>query len=858
MRYIWSIYLLLYALSCTAQVQQDKGSNQSLSILLQQVESEHQVIFSYRDRNIADYKIQLLEDSYELDQILAQLKLQTQLDFQKIDATHIVIVPSKKQRTRIICGYIKDKITNEPLHYANVYVHESSNGTETDLNGYFELEIPNGAQVSFSFLGYTDININTLLSINGNCPEYYIEQNHELKEVIVTEYLFDGIRQDGDAHDIIIEPDNLNIMPGSIEGDILSAIQFLPGIYSTSESFNSIHMRGGTPDQNLILWDGIPMYHTSHFFGNISAFNPVVIDEVNVHRSAIASEYGGRVSGVIDISSRDSVPDEFDIGVSANMTHVGIHSEIPLWDNAGLIISSRSSLTQDWASPTFNNYAEKVFQGTKLENSDFSITGLDIQNRFQFNDASLKFLYTPGKNKFVLSSIGGLNELDYYSDVPNYNAYSVDNLNIKNGGFSIQWERKWSNRLSSQLELTNSYYKYDYALVFELIDQDIEPPVKYTSSNLINDDGVKLNFDYRLSDTQQLKFGTQNTENHINLQLFKKEFGSEESSDLDNYNNLNSLYGEYALSLPGVLKLDLGLRYQYQSVIKNNYFEPRIALVTDVSKHIKLKASTSKQFQFISQLVVLDINDLNLSNQVWVASNNKTIPVIESNQWTGGIVYNNKSWTIDVEGYVKELVGITSLTSNLGDLTNQPYSRGNSRIRGIDLLVKKRVKNYRSWVSYTLSETKYEFPNISESSFPSSHDHRQILQWVNLYQKSNFEFSLSTQLRSGQPFTQASGVGLRTNNNGIEVPFVQYEDINSDRLKNYMRLDGSVSYHFGSEDGFHGLAVLSIQNLSNQSNILGKSYLLEPRVDGTDLPDLLEVQERGLKWTPNIGINLWW
>ena len=856
MRKFWFTYFFIFSIYCTAQVQQGTNSGQSLSIVLQKIEEEHKVIFSYRDQNIVDYRISHLDGN--LDQILDQIALQTQLTFQKIDQTHIVIIPTTEPKTRTVCGYIKDKITSEALPYANVYVKQSSKGTETDLNGYFELEIHNGDFISASFLGYADSDINTLLSIQGNCPTYYIESNNKLDEVIVTEYLFDGIRQDGDAHDITIDPENLNIMPGSVEGDILSAVQFLPGIYSTSESLNSIHIRGGTPDQNLVLWDGIPVYHTSHFFGNISAFNPVVIDRVNVHRSAIASEFGGRVSGVIDISSRDSVPTKFDIGASSNMTHIGLHAEIPVSKNSGIITSTRGSLTQDWTTLTFNNYAEKVFQGTKLEDSDFGNNELDINNKFKYSDASLKWIYTPGKNRFVISGIGGLNKLEYYFDVPNYNAYSVDNLNLKNGGVSLQWKRDWTDKLSSQLEFTNSYYSYNYSLAFELKDQNVEPPIRYTSSNRINDDGVKLNFDYRLSDSQHIKFGTQQTDNYINLKIGKEEFGVEESNTQENFNTQAALYGEYALTIPNVLKLDLGLRYQYQTQIKNNYFEPRISLVSDVTERIKLKASTSKQFQFISQLIFLDINDLNLSNQIWIASNNTTVPVIESNQWAVGLVYTSGSWTLDIEGYVKELVGITSLTSNLGDLTNQPYSRGNSRIRGIDVLIKKRVKNYRSWVSYTLSETKYEFPNLSEFSFPSSHDHRHILQWVNLYKSGQFEFSLSTQLRSGQPFTQANGVGVRTNNNGNEVPFIQYNAINSSRLKNYMRLDGSVSYHFGDKGGFHGIAVVSIQNITNQTNILGKSYLLEPITDNGNLPDLIEAQERGLKWTPNFGINVWW
>ena len=855
---MWSICFLFLSIYCTAQIQYESINDQSLSIVLQKIEAQHEVNFSYRDKNISEYKISVDSGIYSLDQILQKLEFQTQLGFEKIDVKHIIIVPNIEIKSRKICGTIRDKITNEPVSFASIYIIESSKGTETNADGYFELTIKNDDKVGVSFVGYEDTQISTTLSIEGNCPTHYIIQNTALKEVLVSEYLFDGIKQDGDAHDIIIEPDNLNVMPGSVEDDILAAVQFLPGVYSTSESLNSIHMRGGTPDQNLILWDGIPVYHTSHFFGNISAFNPAVIDEVNVHRSAIASEYGGRVSGVIDINSRDSVPRKFDIGINANLTHVGIHTEIPLWKNAGLIISSRSSISPNLGTPTFRSYAEKVFQGTKLEDTDFGVTGLDLNNQFRFSDASFKFIYAPGKNRFVLSSIGGLNNLEYYSDVPNFNAYSVDKLNLKNGGLNLHWSRKWTDKLSSQLDLTNSYYRYNYSLTFELKDQDVDPPVQYTSGNLINDDGLKLNFDYKLSDTQHLKFGAQTTDNRISLEIGKIEFGEEETNIQQNLNIQNALYGEYALTVPNILQLDMGLRYQYQTQIRNNYFEPRISLVTEVTDHVKLKASTSKLFQFISQLVLLDINDLNLSNQVWIASNNTTIPVIESNQWTGGIVYKNKSWTIDLEGYVKELVGITSLTSNFGDLTNQPYSRGNSRIRGIDLLIKKRIKNYRSWVSYTLSETKYEFPTLEESSFPSSHDHRHILQWVNLYKSNQFEYALSAQLRSGQPFTQPVGVGTRTNNNGVEVPFIQYESINDSRLNNYLRLDGSVSYHFGDIVGFHGAVVLSIQNITRERNVLGKSYLLEPSSDAGILPTLIGIEEIGLQWTPNIGVNLWW
>ena len=127
---------------------------------------------------------------------------------------------------------------------------------------------------------------------------------------------FDKIENDGS---ITVNPDELGILPGLTEPDVLQSLQLLPGISSPTESASDIHIRGGTPDQNLVLWDGIKMYHQGHFFGQISAFNPYITETINVFRSGTSSKYGDRISGVIDIRSSDKVHDSLHIGIGANL-----------------------------------------------------------------------------------------------------------------------------------------------------------------------------------------------------------------------------------------------------------------------------------------------------------------------------------------------------------------------------------------------------------------------------------------------------------------------------------------------------------------------------------------------------------
>jgi len=849
------IALLLICLGSLSMAQQtyDEMKEDPLIDMLTLLEAKNDIIFSYNNDNVENQYISIKAGDYTLQLILQKVFDQSRLTFEFIDNKYILLTSKKRQNPlEYLCGYLKDGNTREPIPFASVTNESLTKFTETDQEGYFKIEVEDtDFTILVSFLGYEPYTIDLEEASDDTCQSYFVSiETISFPTVVLKEYLADGISQTPNGNTVVIKPGEMDVLPGSVEKDVLSAISFLPGITSPGESLDGIYVRGGTPDQNLILWDGIPMYHTSHFFGTISAFNPNIIDYVNVHRSGIGSEFGGRVSSVIDIHSKEEITKKFNFGAGFNLTHINLDFDIPLWKNSSLMISSRRSITDVWNTPTFVRYAEKVFQGTRVEEGNFNDPELQFSDEYKFNDANLKWMMDRGKNKFRFMSLGTLNTLNYKTDIEELNVYSVEELNLRNAGANLSWERQWNDRYSSTLEITNAEYKFDYVLGLKSKGNNPDPVFSFDSENSITDGGFNWDNNWKINEDQEVDFGYQFTENKTNLDITAIDRQDSSSNKLEFENRLHALYGEYQLKLPNTLQLDIGLRYLYQDVLKNNYFEPRIALATDVTDRLKLKVSTGKHFQFVSQLVAFNTNNLGLNNQFWVTANvdeenNVTIPVIESNQWMGGFIYRRGNWTMDVEGYVKELAGITTFSSSFVELEDTPFSSGNSRIRGIDLLLKKRMKQYSTWVSYSFSRTKYEFPQISADPITASHDQTHVLKWVHLYKEDSWEFSLGIQYRSGLPATEAT----------LEGGQIVYGEPNVIRLPEYFRLDGSVIYNFGKPGKINGFVAFSLQNIGNRDNIIGRSYIPEERTSG-EPATLLQIAERGLKFTPNISVNV--
>ena len=802
MRRLTIVVLILLPL-CTLQSQNGitlNYANAPLSKVLQSIEDQAPYTFSFKSSNVEKERVSIDASMQEINAVLEEVFDQTLLEYAIVDSQFIVLT-EKIKLAHHICGVVTDAKSGEPLPFAHITCPAANAGAMTAEDGSFSFsgEFYSNETFHVTYVGYEHLEMDFAEMRGDPCVRISMEvADYALSDVVITEYLVEGIEQAETGDKIMISPQRMTGVPGLVEADVLSVAQLLPGITSPTESASGLYIRGGTPDQNLVLWDGIPMYHTGHLFDMISAFNPNIIGDVEVYRGGMSAEYGGRVSGVINMQTDHTPPEKVSGSAGLNFMHGHANVETPLWKNAGLMISLRRSFTDFWETPTFRNYTEKVFQGTKLETDELDELN-QTESSFAYGDMNFKLLWNPGKNKFAFNLFSTNNRLDYVGVRSAEQYFSRDLLDLTSYGSSLVWERDWSPKLSTEINITTSEYEHDYSLKYALTAFPDNALASIERQNNITDNGFKFTTHWRPTERHTVKFGYQYAEQRVELLLRDMAFQGPTNTPTDStyWSKLHALYGEYSFNATDAVSVSTGLRYLHESTLGNDYFEPRISLNAHISDKLDLKATTSKQFQFISQLIILGFNDIGISNQIWIAANGSILPVIESNQWSAGLAYRTKDWTIDLEGYVKELVGVSTWSNGFGELRSQPFSNGNSRIKGIDVLVQRRFQNYRSWLSYTLSKADYEFTAIDLQPFPASHDQRHSLQWVHMYTPKNWEFSLGWQIRSGLPYSFPTGVGFAGQN---MIPFLEFDEANGQRLATYHRLDLSAMYHFSEHD----------------------------------------------------------
>ena len=226
-----------------------------------------------------------------------------------------------------------------------------------------------------------------------------LSETQELDEVVIKEYITVGVNENTDGS-IGISPNNLGILPGLTEPDVLQSIQLVPGVQSPNESASDLYIRGGTPDQNLILWDNIKMYQSGHFFGTFSVFNPYITEDIKLFKKGTKAQYGNRISGVVDITSDTDIPEELHGGFGFNMTHFDAHLKVPISDKFSLLVSSRRSFSDVFNTVTFKNLSDKVFQATKISEGNKVFEDDEVtttKDLFYFSDVTVKAIFKPNE-----------------------------------------------------------------------------------------------------------------------------------------------------------------------------------------------------------------------------------------------------------------------------------------------------------------------------------------------------------------------------------------------------------------------------------------------------------------------------
>lgn len=886
--------LLFLFISGSAVAQETKAikvskyfDNISLRLALIELKNEYQLSLAYDSEQLAGIRLNAVRIvRLPLDQAMGLMLAGTNLTFdlqgprsgairEREESESFVARTYEVSRENFTLeGVVMDEASGETLPNATVMVRSTKQGALTNLDGYFTIfKVPSDTVVLVvKYLGYQTTYVQLTPETNIEFLELPVRQvGYELDAVLISAEADEShmMNSKGISH-ISISPAQLSTLPSLGEKDIFRSLQLLPGISGTNEASSGLYVRGGTPDQNLILFDGFTVYHVDHFFGFFSAFNADAIKDVQLYKGGFGAQYGGRLSSVVELTGKSGNKNEFDLGFGLSALSVKARAEIPVSDDLTLFFAGRRSYTDIIQSGLYNNIADLVSPGSQNENANAGPQRgpggggrffAQVEPSFYFYDLNAKATYTPGdKDVFSLSFYNGQDNLDNSFD-NNLSGFggggtrsneTIDLTNWGNWGVSGKWARQWNDRLYTNTVLAYSnYYSERERATRVVIGNDTtsrEINQGLAEDNDVRDLTLRIDNEYQVSGTNQLGFGLQVSQVGIDYSYLVND-----TISVINRSDQGTTYAAYLhdeWQLFNKLTLTGGIRTTYYDINEQLYIEPRASLSYQLSKRFLLKGAWGQYNQFSNRVVREDV--LQGSRDFWLLSDDEQIPVGSSEHFIAGISYETPSWLFDIEAYYKRLDGLSEYSERISqtrrDVTYEElFYEGSGTAKGIEFLAQKKIGEYTGWISYTLSEVLYDFPAFSDDLFPALHDQTHELKLVNSYQIKRWNFGATWVYSTGKPYTAPIGGYQLTLLDGNSLDYVHVGEKNAFRLPAYHRMDLSATYNFylGNSKANVGL---SLFNLYGRKNIWYKEFEV---VEG----ELIETDVELLGLTPNLFFN---
>jgi len=841
-----SFLLLVLFLFSNQQIYGQNTEKSSLVSVLKKLEERHSVSFSYVTNEISEIFIPPPSSEISLEDTLRYLNEHTTFQFTKIDQRYIS-VSKKNGSNNEACGIIIDGVTGLPLEGANVVVGQNSFGTVTQINGVFV--IPKefiSEEISIQHVGFTTLLISAN-ELSTDCRNFILQPSiSQLTEIYIQHYLVTGIGRNLNGS-TSIKTKNFGLLPGQIENDVLQMAQAIPGVESINETISTINTRGGSHDENLILWEGNRMYQTGHFFGLISAFNPNLTQNVTIFKNGTPPFYGESVSGVFDISTSDSIASNLRGGAGINLIFANAFLELPISDKLGLQISGRGSNTDLFQTPVYKTYTQRIFQDTEITNilNNQQSADLVADYDFSFYDIGVKILWDESeKDKIRFNFLAIDNDLDFTETLVGLSQSKTSKLGQKSIVGGASWERQWSQKFKTQSLIYSSYYQ------LEALNTDIFTIQELFQENEVLELGLKINGQLNLKDHLILNTGYQFSEvgiantQDVNLPRFR-DFNKDVLRSHIIHGSLRYQSKNKKSTIDG------GIRANYFDKFNVMLIEPRLHLLQKITDSFALELSGELKSQTATQRIDFESDFLGVEKRRWVLSNNDEIPIKKSRQASIGLVYNKNNWFINVEGFYKKVKGITSKSQGFQNQFQFSNTTGNYMIKGIEFTLNKKINDFSGWVTYSYNKNDYEFESFSPSEFPNNIDVRHTAKVAGSYNFNDLKFAMGFNWHTGKPFTTPIAGEMFIIEDG--VPVIQFSRPNEERLPDYFRLDVSAEYLWRISTGVEAKINLAFLNLLDKQNTLNIRYVLE--IENEDIL-VNRVEELSLGFTPNLSIQV--
>jgi hypothetical protein len=738
-----------------------------------------------------------------------------------------------------IVGTVRDLKSGEPVIGVAVFIKNPLIGSATDQFGHFSITIPKGRhELKLEGLGLKSVSKQIMLYANGNFNIEIEEEVTPLKEVVVEserDIRVTGLQMGMDRIDI----KTMKQIPLALgEADILKVILTLPGVQSSGEGSSGFNVRGGATNQNLILYNGAVIFNPSHLFGFFSSFNPDILKHVELYKSGITADYGGRISSVLDVHSREGNVKKMQGSGGISPITARVAFEGPLVkDRTSIIVGLRSTYS-DWIlgrldSKEFNNSAASFYDfnvgvSHRINNennlylsaytsSDRFTLNKDTRYRYSDRNASLKWKHTVNNKMYgVLSS--AVSQYGYaVTDNVNPTEASVLNFGIRqiNLKADVSYFPQANQTVTSGLSVT----RYDVS------PGRLKP---FGSESGILPD--------RLQDEQAIESAVYVGDNYEISPVLSVYAGLRYSA----YQNLGArtVY-KYASGVPRQREsIQDSIMYNRGKVVSNYHgAEPRISLRYIVSGNSSVKISYNRMRQYIQMLT----NSIAIApTDIWKLSDTYIPPQV-GDQYSIGFYKNLRGSTIEtsVEAYYKSMKNAIDYKDGANLIMNHILEsdilKGKGKAYGIELLIKKPLGKLNGWMSYTYSrsfiQTKGGFSTetINKGKFySSSYDKPHALNFIGNYKISRrFNFSLNLVYSTGRPITLPVA---KYDMGG--APVVYYSDRNKYRIPDYFRSDISINVEGNHKVKklAHASWTFAVYNLTSRANVYSVYFTTENSV----------------------------
>lgn len=862
---MWVSALFVYPVYTQPAV---SGSN--VAAELTELQMRYGVIFAFDHSRLSRISVTKISTSTSLKEALAYLSDEGKIEFQEQQpgrylVTELTVTSIQRlDSRRTLTGVVVDEESGLAVPYASLRCFSRKTGVNCDRFGRFQLQLsgPDTATLLISSLGYQASRV--VLSASGPAliTIRLTPMPANLDEILIVEGSSSVMRLADGGQTLTVSPRRLEMLSGTGEADVFRSLQWMPGISGGGKDGVALNVRGGGSDQNLLLWDGIPIFRPDHFFGQFSSLNPAAIGDVAVYRSGFGARYGGRVSSVVDAVAKqpDTAKARFSAGI--NLLQANAALEAPMFNKKGtLLIAARRAYSDVYESPFFQGFFGSAIAGTTIGNEIESIVEdtLPFTTRptFSFGDLNARLTYSPGKRTtFRASLFTGRDRLRYeLNSIPGSGLGRTrinDQLRLGLFGSSFGWQFDVSPRLWIRAQAGYSQNTSQYR----------------GSWNYTNSVGQYFFNTYQTAELKDANIALEagGTAQHWNwvagLQANHQDvFRYAKSGPVlrDQATETGWTVAPYAEAQweKDKISVTAGLRLPWYSPVARVFAEPRFSASYQPVEPLRIRASAGVYHQFVNQKRVFNL--LQLGEEFWALAR-RPEDVVASAHTSFGASFEKKDWLLDFEVYQKSFSGVNTylpspvLESFPFPIIMEEYTAGSSRARGADALVQRKEGNWTGWLSYSLAKVDLRFDSLQNGlAFPAGHDLRHEVKIAQMLQFNRWDLSALWYLGSGARYTAPDGLVSFRTPDSVTTYTLEYGAPNANRLPMRHRLDLTASFRLNSEKAsWSGRVGLALYNVYNQANAQGIRFAVEAPTSKRDEAVIVSTKQFAPGFSPNL------